>query len=503
MLKMNVSQKTQSGAAGAHAPPDHLKTFFGLLVAAGACALAMLPKPALSDVVVMSDGRRFEGTILSRHKKGLRIDTVVAGIRVTLKLGTQEIKSVEEKPVPAGFYDPPPAPPRVSSTTQFADGQTIYLEVPIIGDFGRDVFADGVSAALRYARTYGIHHIVFLVDSEGGDLDEAGAIYRLLDGFDRHFTYHAILRNCRGDALAVPIMCNTVNVLPDALIGGSSQKFIEISDKRKGEEEQVVRSQIASEAAAMAQRRGRRGMIVKAMIDPLESLAAWREADGRLAFGAEPPEGLPKEKLVFDVGPNELLVLNRAQAIELGLPPFHGGAPELGKLLGVTGWTAESDFGHKCMARIAQDHRQRAAASQASYETKVKKNVSRRETVERYIEHNLQQAAQWSPTKESYATYKAYSRRWHWGWGYGDNFGTYDTNRLTPASRRKWRDRTDISLYYLHNALRGARSMKQLDAEADRLGLHPTFGKDQVDQMIDDFNVKMAYLQAHRKKTSK
>ena len=40
------------------------------------------------------------------------------------------------------------------------------------------------------------------IDSSGGNLDEAIGIYNALKKYDPHITYHALIRNCTGDALA-------------------------------------------------------------------------------------------------------------------------------------------------------------------------------------------------------------------------------------------------------------------------------------------------------------
>ena len=108
-------------------------------------ALASNLNTSSGDVVIMNDGRRFEGTILVESSI-VKIDALVAGIRVTLNLPKDEIKSIDKKAVPNGFYDPPPPPPRFSLRDPLEDPDAIYLHVPIHGEFGKDVFARGVQA---------------------------------------------------------------------------------------------------------------------------------------------------------------------------------------------------------------------------------------------------------------------------------------------------------------------------------------------------------------------
>src|SRR4029453_640636 len=95
---------------------------------------------------------------------------------------------------------------------------------------------------------------------------------------------------------------------------------------------------------------------------------------------------------------------------------------------------------------------------------KVKKNISRREETERYIDDSLKQAASWDPAKGNYETY---STQWNWGWGWQ---GTESTV-WTRESQKKWGTRSDATLYYLKNAAKGLVPMKKLDAEGVKVDL--------------------------------
>ena len=94
-------------------------------------------------------------------------------IRAELTFSRDEIDSMERKPVPPGFFEPPPPPPRATEPEPTKPDEALYLEVPIDGVFGEQVFAAGIEKALRYARRYRIEHVVFRINSAGGDLHEA------------------------------------------------------------------------------------------------------------------------------------------------------------------------------------------------------------------------------------------------------------------------------------------------------------------------------------------
>jgi hypothetical protein len=454
-----------------------------------AVVAAFMSPGARADVIEMTDGRRLEGDILREDAVSVTIDTrVTPTIRTTLRLERSGIRSIERKPLPEGFFDPPPPPPQVSDPQTQSPRDTLYLEVPIKGEFGREVYADGVSAALRYARRYRIRHVVFLVDCPGGDLDEVRATYDLLRRSERQHTFHAIVRHCTGGALALPVWCDSIHLLPGAIIGGAPASPAGPSESGRADEDRLIRAQIANEVVRQARLTGPVADIVRAMIDPGRTLAAWRDETGQIVVGAQAPADLPAGRLIFRVDPGQLLVLDRKQAIELGLEPFEGEARDLGGILELSGWKAESDYGRQAMAEAAQRKRQEAEGASAQYAAAVEDSMRRREALERYLEESLRQAAEWNPSK---ASYDYYVRRWGWGWRRGKVRMSYD-------SRQRWRQRTDAAMSYLLQAAEAVTALERLDREALKLGLEPTFSAHDLHWVKSDIQNKYDELAVSR-----
>lgn len=459
------------------------------------CCLWLMGDSATADTVIMHDGRRFEGQILLQDSHVVRIDTVIAGIRATLTLKRPEIDVVATDPLPVGFFDPPPVADRLSDSASFQASDNLYLEVPIHGSFGHSVFANGLRQVLAYAVRHQIPHVVFHVDSEGGNIDEAKAAYELLKHYDNKLTYHAVVRQCVGDALAVALWCDTVHLYPGSIIGGSNKKWSQRSDKYDPEEESIIRAQVANEVVVQTQqhRRHVRGSeMVRAMIDPAVQIAIWRGDNNQIVMGATVPPNVPHDQIVLTDGADSVLVLSANQAVELGADSFDGDVKELGETLGLSGWKRESDYGQRAMQEASAERHRRAKEAKSKYEAAAQKNIRRRQTAEQYIEHNLKQAAAWDPSKGSYATY---SSRWRWG--------SESTTRLTKDSREKWRDHTDASTTYLRQAAKGMKTIKKLDEEAAELGLERTYDPQQLSWMMNDIDAKYKFLQAHRRKTNK
>jgi hypothetical protein len=448
-----------------------------------AVAAVLMSSGVGADVVQMTDGRRFEGEILSEDAASVTIDTkVTVTIRTTLRLDRSEIGSIERKPLPEGFFDPPPPPPQASDPMAHSPQDTLYLEVPIEGVFGKDIYADGVNAALRYAGRYRIHHVVFVVNSPGGDLDESRATYDLLRRNQRQFTFHAIVRECIDGALGVAVWCDSIHILPGARLGGGS------SGSGRGDEDRLLRSQVAREIIRQARLEGPVADIVGAMIDPDRTLAAWRDEAGEIVVGAAAPPAVPAARQVFRVGPGELLVLDHEQAVGLGLEPLVGGAAELGGVVGLSGWKAESDYGRRVMAETAGRKRREAEEASAKYAAAVEDNIRRREALEQYLEESLKRAAEWNPSD---ASYDYYVRRWGWGW-------SRSKLRLTHDSRQRWRERTDLAMNYLLEAAKTVTALERLDREARELGLKPSFEGTELGWVKSDIQTKYDYFAANR-----
>ncbi len=454
--------------------------------------------PVWADTVERRDGHRFEGEIVAQDDQSVSIDTVIATIRTTLRIPKSEVESVETKPVPPGFFDPPRPPERASDAKAAGLGEGLYLEIPIVGRFGMDIRAEGVRQALMYASRYRIAHVVFVIDSAGHhDVDEARDVAKALRDYHGRLTYHAVVQDCIGDALAVGLLCDTLHVLPGARIGGAPAKSPDAGDKTAAADEQVVRQQLAFEASQYMQQRGRPGLVIHKMIDPAGPLACWLAEDGKPEFGAEPPADLPAARLVFQSGAGAILVLDAAQLQKIGMPAVEGGASGLGKALGIADWKAESDLGPKTMKATADRMKKEADTKAARFDAVAKKNLSRREAASLVLQRSVQEAAKWNPNQ---ASYEVYARSWGWGWGWRGRYYDRDEGPTTfsQESRRKWKTLTDTSLMYLHRAGQAAAALKRLDEEAVKIGLEPTCRPGELDQTMTDLAAKYAALKAHR-----
>jgi len=444
----------------------------------------------MADIVSLRDGRKLEGVVLSQEGEQIQFDTVISGIRARVTFKKSDVASIEEKPVPEGFFEA--AEGGHGPEAAGSQAVNLYLEIPVQGRLGETVFAQALRSTLAHAKLKGVKHIVFAVDSPGGAIDEAAAIYRTMLQFGDDLTYHSIVRSCTGTCLVIPFLSETIHLQPGGKVGGSDQPWDKLPRRFAAQEEAVARAQIADDLAAEARRRGRKGDIIRAMIDPSDALAAWQIAEGEIVTGAAVPEDVPADRVIFRNERGAVLVLTFEQASRLGVPSIDGGADKLGAVLGLSNWKEYSSYGRDAMNRAVAARQRRAANAQTKFEDNVTRNIRMRETTKRAIEHNLKQAATWNPTDASYAKLSAY---WN---AYWNPEATWTTNLWTPESQRRWRDRTEACLYFLARARDGVQSMMRLDKEAVSLGLSPTFQQQDLEFMLEDIRVKIDMLKRNR-----
>ena len=464
-------------------------------------ALTSPANRAAADVVIMEDGRQFEGKIIEKDAFNLKLDAMVSGIRTNLALRLAEVRSIQEQPLADGFFDSEDA---IAESLADAAGpsvdQSLFIVVPIKGKFGEQVVAEGVRQSLIHAVRNRIGNVVFEVDSDGGDVDTAEEVYRLLEMYDKRLSYHTIVQRCLRGALVFPAWSDSVQMRPGAVIGGGDG--FDLADLPQVD--RVMLSQIAFEVGLVAEAHGKRADVARAMIDPGVELCAWRDEAGALMFGASLPENVPDERVIFIDDDQSVVTLTTQDAIGLGLvAEYTGSADELGQRLHIDGWTRESDAGQTAMNQAVKLQINRAANEAARAETLIKQNITRREVVQRNIDANLERAAEWDPRGGSYSTYQTTSdsytrvgrRRYH----YTDS---KDTNRLTSESRTVWRNRTDLTLSALRQARTSIREMRRLDTQAENLGLETNYAEGELDLLQQDVEAAIMLLVAHRNRKS-
>jgi hypothetical protein len=414
------------------------------------------------------NGQVLTGQVLGRNDTEIVVK-LAEGALVTLK--ADEVQAVTGADAPS----PGKAQPRVQPGT--------YAEIPVTGAIGKDIFASALVEGVVRAHQLGMRDVVFTIDSAGwNDIDEARAVFRELGRYNQSVRMHALVRDCRGDALAVLLQCETVHLLPGARIGGIDGPA----------DENIQRAELARRVAAAATARGWPGRVFSAMVDPAEVLVAWKDESGQAQFGEDLPADVPAERKVLSVAAGTSLVLTESVLKQSRLR-FVDDAAGVGTALAIAGWQAGPAVPREVVAQTAEQLRNRRADAANQMQQSIERAVSRRDAAEEVLRASVKSAAEWDPAKGDYATYHN-----DWGWGWGG-----DSNQLTSASRKDWKARTDNALRFLDRAGGAVKELVRYEDECERLGVPRKRSKTQLDTIFADLQAKALHLQKNRDRKEK
>jgi hypothetical protein len=363
-----------------------------------------------------------------------------------------------------------------------------YLELPLKGRLGEEITSTGVEKALRGAKAAGIKNIVFSVDSSGGDQLVCKDLVNILRTYNKDLTYYAVVQQATGTAVVFIVRPVKIFVRPGAKLGGVRLDTSKI-EQEAGVTTDVVLSNIALNAGVQARERGRPAEIIEAMIDPFDPVYAWKDAGGKIDFGRSLPPNTAKENVLLEHKKGQVLTLTEAQAVALGFAQKYDWPVEgLGQVLGLSGWVSKGNAtATMTEAATAEKETQKSQMSDRQ-KFLIDQNRKRREATKAAIERFLDLAHEWNPKMSTYSTQK------DWG-GYWDGSGGYDTGRLTPEARRKWQDRTSITVDYLTKARGGVAEMNKLEKEAKSMGQEQMYPEGKLAAMYEDLGLTITMLE--------
>jgi hypothetical protein len=434
-----------------------------------------------ADVIIMKSGRQFEGRVLEETDSYVKGDVMVGGIRVTASADRAKVASIERKPLPDGFFNASSV--AASKPTAFPVGSTPYLVVPFTGTIGTDITPAGINCCMNYASGHSISHVVFIVDSQGGDLEATRAIRKILAFHSGKLTYHCIVRKAEGESMIVPIFCRTVFVNPNSSLGGVKL----VAGKNtliQGQSLEMFKAQAAREAGEYMESRGFPGGVVRAMIDPTFNMSAWVDDEKKIHLAASRPPEVSKDNVIFsDTDPNEVLTLSGTQAARVKLArTYTGDASGLGNVLELPKWTSAGNRGAEIMAEAAVREAQRKRTEAAEYENAVQRNIQRRETAKAYITSNMNDAEKYDPSKDSkYAQSRAY---------------TWNDNVIISSDpvANEYTDRAAVTIRALNRASAGIRELLALEKQAEKLDLAPMSSPAELANQLNSNDVRLKLI---------
>ncbi len=350
----------------------------------------LLGSAAVADIVHLKDGRTFEGVVEVRRDGTVAVDTMIGAIRTTLTFRGSEVERIEPTALRDDHFKPAaPASASVSiePVTRDAASATYYLEFPIVGEFGRDVLPRAVEETLEFAVRRKIEHIVFRIDSPGGDVWAADGIAAALERYDDQLTYYAVVERAMSAAIWVAFSCDAIFVTPSAAMG-AAVVFTRDQSSGAAEVDAKMNSAYAAILGGIAERHGRPAAVARAMVSQDAELYTWLDETGERAFAGEAPR-VSWEYERLDT-PDTVLTLTGQEMLRLGLARGRAlASTDVGVAMGFAGWREPMRFGSATAEKMA---------------ARAKEAVKEIEQAGPRIEAALEEAAASDPLRYSYST---------------------------------------------------------------------------------------------------
>lgn len=446
-------------------------------------------RPAQADTVTMHNGTIYYGEIIEETPKTITIKTKVANIATTLTLKRSDISLIEKtaNPVRPGYFDEKNERKREGEEAEGNADSTLYTLIPIHGTIGEEAVAAGVENALESARRSKIRYVVFDIDTPGGLVSHADEMAKAIaqhrektKGWKEPVQIYAYVRRAISAGIWVMFSCDRVFWADGATAGGAVM-FRQDQTTGAAEVDAKMNSIVAAELAAVAQGLGHPQEVVRAMMLPASSLYVWTDDTGaRRTSDSMPDRGAGSDVHELD-GPETVLTLTTADAMDIGLGTMAPGGPEsLGQMLELAGWKPAGKGGAAAMKQ--------AARSQQAKEDKAERDAERAEELrtkalsmnENTLKPLIERANQADPYQGSYETVNGY---------------------FTGESQAEWARRTSNALKLWAKVLDVIRDLDKMDREHLKITGASIFNRESGRMVGSKVDEIMARLRSEANKT--
>ena len=211
---------------------------------------------------------------------------------------------------------------RVTPAPAKRDGVPMYLEIPLEGTFGEEIFPKGVGEALIWAGEHGVTDIVFRIDSPGGAVWSAERIVELMNEYRGSMRFHALIERSISASIWPSFACDTIAMAPRSGFGGAVAYRMD-ADTGSAEVDLKMNSIRMAELVSQAEENGHSGHVVRAMMISDQSLyAVLPEGEGgwELRGSAPPASGRFDDVVPLDTA-ESILTLTANEAETYGIAP--------------------------------------------------------------------------------------------------------------------------------------------------------------------------------------
>lgn len=331
-------------------------------------ATMTLTSVALGDEVIMRDGTVHTGTVVSRDRRSVIIDTEIHGIKTRLTLDRNNVRSIvmgeteseaepsEDSPsLETSIPTLPTASEKLENERKVLkrDGYNLILEVPLKGTFGQDIYPLGIAESLKYAKEVGVTDVVFRINSGGGEVWCSSDMVEIMNEYRGEFKMHMLIESAISASIWPSFTCDTITMAPGSDFGGAVVYRMATGNL---EVDKKMNSIYANKLSSAAEANGHLGILVPAMIVSDNSVYAYKDANGEWAF-SDTTEGIPANYEVID-GPDTILTLKHSQAKKYGLTYVleeGRSLDEFCKVHGIEKWDNAGDYGAQIVEKTVDD----------------------------------------------------------------------------------------------------------------------------------------------------
>ncbi len=505
-----------------------------LYAVAALLALVILfaPSRAAADEIEMRDGRVFTGKIVRDDGRFVYIDTVISGFRRKIPLRKEDIVRQEVKDLPENWFEDeiartrrePPKDPNAEkepdegdedkkpdkpdktdteddendSDTQEDDEEkgeadrmndwiyegikaedeepkepegSYYLEVPLRGGFGEDIWPAGFKRSLEYAaEREHIKDIVLVLDSPGGYVWTADEIVDLMEQYEDRFLFHCVIDDAISASIWVVFASDTIFMTDRATIGGATVYFRDSFGDAQVDAK--VLSITAAKLESIADSKGHPSKFVEPMVIMDASIAVWRDEKGHIHYGQSCPKNIDPRDVILDDTGRKVMTLTRRQAVDVGLATYlRGGVTSVGRALGRKEWKPYNDAGIHIMEQTTK------LASEA--------RRTRQRWIDRYQElvNAVNQRIHDAVAQDPRTTVQLYHN--HRG-------------QLTANSIRQWRAACLASIKAWQAVQEGLEELKEVLAELRQRGIRPPVSDFNLDEIIGQAEREIEWMKRNQ-----
>lgn len=395
---------------------------------------ALFTVPVAGDVLVTTSGKAYEGKLISRTDAEVVFEVHLYGNRFEKTFSTGEVAKIEvgkmlpkEEPKPGpetsdklgleGVGEKP-NPPEILKY----DKPTYYV-IPLEGEVGKTLTAKFLKEALDDAAQRKPDVVILEVDSPGGLISEVAKLGELIQETQREMRLVVYVREAISAAAITSMAVREIHMQPGSTIGAATAWKVGEDGMPEAIAEKF-QSYWRAAARSLTEVGGHEPLLAEAMIDASVQLyLETQNGKPKVLRGDGNPVIIPKGKL---------LTLTAGEALRVGLADsVSDGYAELGKALGMENWVE-----CKGLARdLARWQSSRLSEAEKTFTEQFKE-----------FHKNIDLAIANHPKNGDYIVYSG-------------------TNGLfTPASRKKWKNRTRKSIAYL---VRCGKNLDQLTALAE------------------------------------